>query len=84
MPEIWPVLFCHNQKGEIQEKSLILRKDSEFNCVCVHALSLSRVHLFLTLWTVFCQFLCPWDYPDPGKNTGVGCHLLLCLTQGLN
>ena len=21
------------------------------------------------------RFLCPWDFP--GKNTGVGCHLLL-------
>ena len=36
---------------------------------------------FVTLWT----FLCPWNFP--GKNTGVGCHLLLqgtFLTQGLN
>ena len=84
MPEIWPVLFCHNRKGKIQEKSLILRSDSEFNCVCVHALSVTQVHLFPVLWTVFCQLFCPWDYPDPGKNTGVGCHLLLYLTQGLN
>ena len=30
------------------------------------------------------RFLCPWDFP--GKNTGVGCHLLQGLfpTQGLN
>ena len=42
MPEIWPVLFCHNQKGKMQEKSLILRKDSEFNCVCVCALSITQ------------------------------------------
>ena len=31
------------------------------------------------------RFLCPWDFP--GKNTGVGCHILLqeiFPTQGLN
>ena len=31
------------------------------------------------------RLLCPWD--SPGKNTGVGCHLILqgiVLTQGLN
>ena len=31
------------------------------------------------------RLLCPWDFP--GKNIGVGCHLLLqgiFLTQGLN
>jgi len=30
-------------------------------------------------------FLCPWNFP--GKNTGLGCHSLLCeifLTQGSN
>jgi len=32
-----------------------------------------------------CRLLCPWD--SPGKNTGVGCHLLLQRifpTQALN
>ena len=28
-----------------------------------------------TPWTVATRLLCPWD--SPGKNTGVGCHLLL-------
>ena len=35
------------------------------------------------LWTT--SLLCPWN--SPGKNTGVGCHLLLqgiFPTQGLN
>ena len=35
--------------------------------------------------TVACQPACPWN--SPGKNTGVGCHLLLqgmFLMQGLN
>ena len=33
----------------------------------------SRVQLFATPWTV--AHLCPWG--SPGKNTGVGCHVLL-------
>ena len=36
-------------------------------------------------WTIPARHLCPWD--SPGKNTGVGCHLLLqgnSPTQGLN
>ena len=36
-------------------------------------MSLSRVRLFATPWTV--AFLHPWDFP--GKNTGVGCRFLL-------
>ena len=39
-----------------------------------------------TPWTVWpARLLCPWD--SPGKNTGVGCHLLLkgiFPTQGLH
>jgi len=45
----------------------------------------SHVWLFATLWTLACQFLCPWD--SPGKNNGMGCHFLLqgiFLTQGSN
>ena len=30
---------------------------------------------FCNLWTVACWLLCPWDYP--GKNTRVGCLVLL-------
>ena len=33
---------------------------------------LSPVQLFTTPWTVACQ---AWDFP--GKNTGVGCRVLL-------
>ena len=46
---------------------------------------LSHVQLFVTLWTVAHQALCPRN--SSGKNTGVGCHALLqgiFLTQGLN
>ena len=36
---------------------------------------LSRIRLFVTLWTAACQIFCLWD--SPGKNTGVGCHAFL-------
>ena len=36
---------------------------------------LSRIQLFLTLWTVLCQTPLPMEFPS--KNTGVGCHFLL-------
>ena len=37
--------------------------------------SLSCIQLFATPWTVPAGLLCPWG--SPGKNTGVGCHVLL-------
>ena len=38
----------------------------------------SRVQRFATPWTTAPRLLCPWG--SPGKNTGVGCHVLLqCL-----
>ena len=36
---------------------------------------LSHFWLFSILWTVPTRFLHPWDFP--GKNTRVGCHLVL-------
>ena len=45
----------------------------------------SRVRLFAATWTVAARLLCLWSFP--GKNTGVGCHVLLqgiFPTQGLN
>ena len=43
-----------------------------------------NVRLFPNPWTVACQLLHPWD--SLGKNTEVGCHLLLQIfpTQGLS
>ena len=39
--------------------------------------SLSHIQLLTTPWTVaYTRLLCPWDFP--GKNTGGGCHCLLC------
>ena len=44
-----------------------------WTCVRVKSLSrLSRVPLFVMLWTVPARLLCPWD--SSGKNIGVGCH----------
>ena len=45
----------------------------------------SLVGLIVTLWMQPARLLCLWD--SPGKNTGVGCHVLLqgiFLTQGLS
>ena len=45
----------------------------------------SCVQLFVIFWTIATRLLYPWD--SPGKNTGVGCHVLLqgiFPTQGLN
>ena len=38
----------------------------------------NHVRLLVILQTVAPGLLCPWD--SPGKNTGVGCHLLLHFT----
>ena len=48
----------------------LLRRD-----VCMRAQSLSRVHPFVTPWTSTRQ--APLSKGFPGKNTGVGCHVLL-------
>ena len=52
---------------------------------CVRVRLFLLCPLFPTLWTVAHWLLCLWD--SPGKNAGVGCHLLLqgiFPTQGLN
>ena len=48
------------------------------NCVCMLS-CFSHIWLFVTPWTVAHQALCAWG--SPGKNTGVGCHVLL---QGIS
>ena len=50
----------------------IPKKGNAKECSNYHTIALQSC---LTLWTVTCQLLCPWDFP--GKNTGVSCHLLL-------
>ena len=50
--------------------------------VCMHAQSLSCVRFFAIQWTI-AMLPCSWYFP--GRNTEVGCHLLLqgiFLTQG--
>ena len=60
-----------------------IRVQLPFVCVCAQSLSLSE-----SLWPHGQQparLLCPWNFP--GKNSGVGCHLLLqgiFLAQGWN
>ena len=44
-------------------------------CACVCASHFSCVQLFVTLWTTACQ--APLSIDSPGKNTGVGCQVLL-------
>ena len=60
-------------------------------CNCPHHGShtaqgmLSRVQLFAATWTVAAGLLCLWNFP--GKNTRMGCHVLLqgiFPTQGSN
>ena len=41
---------------------------------CMHAKSLQWCPTVSTLKTIAARLLCPWD--SPGKNTGVGCHVL--------
>ena len=78
--------------GRVLRKWLLLLLGMVVNIVLSRV---SRVRLFVTLWTLGCycdamdctaaRLLCPWD--SPGKNTGVGCHTGLqgiFLTQGLN
>ena len=48
---------------------------------CICASHFSCVWLFVILWTVALhKGLCPWD--SPGKNTGLGCHVLLQGSSG--
>ena len=42
---------------------------------CMCAQSLSHGWLFGTPWTEPTRLLCPWNFP--GKNTGVGCHIVI-------
>ena len=55
-------------------------------CTCACAFSrVSHVQLFARLWTVTLRLLCWWA--PPGKNAGVGCHVLLQMffpNQGSN
>ena len=56
-----------------------------FICLLVCLAAQWCLSRFATPWTKPARLLCPWD--SPGKNTGVGCHVLLqgiFLTQALN
>ena len=54
-------------------------------CTVLSRFSQVRFCLSLSIGTVASRLLCPWD--SPGKNTGVGCRVLLqeiFLAEGLN
>ena len=73
--QVWPNTRCLELSYYIDAYSLCGCMPSHFSCVW----------LFVTIWTVSCRLLCPWD--SPGKNTGVDCHALLqgiFPTQGSN
>ena len=63
--QVWPNTRCLELSYYIDAYSLCGCMPSHFSCVW----------LFVTIWTVSCRLLCPWD--SPGKNTGVDCHALL-------
>ena len=65
-----PTTFCRDFPGGSDGKA------SAYNAgMKVKVKSLSRVRLFVTLWNIVHQALCPWN--SPGKNTGVGSLSLL-------
>ena len=59
LPSFYSTLLCL----ELSASVFLLLRRSEMK-------SLSHFQLFVTPWTVACQYF-------PGKNTGVGCHFLL-------
>ena len=68
-------LYCLCLKSKFFNLVFKVSELSRFSCVW----------LFVTLWSVASQVLCPWNTPD--KNTRVGCHALLqgiFLSQGSN
>ena len=79
-----------SSRGQIQtvanQGSEGMQKQTRSSQETMYAQLLNQVRLFVTPGTVTHQAqLCPWDFP--GKNTGVGCHLLfhgIFLTQGRN
>ena len=72
-------------KGTSPLWPLLPGKTIKLLLLCVYALSLSHVWLFVTLRTIAHRLLCPQN--SPGQNTGVGSHSLLqgnLETQGSN
>ena len=68
------VLKCFKQISYFL--SFTYSKDHSGYCACVLS-HFSCVQLFVTLWTV-CSLMGSSIHGDsPGKNTGVGCHVLL-------
>ena len=77
--KLWPRLKHNEVKSD---PSLFVLRQNKHACMLSR---FSRVLLFATPWTVAARLVCPWN--SPGKNIGVGCHVLLqgiFLTQASN
>ena len=73
----WQYLFIEkDQPWRLREKESTISKYYWYNKTFAIVQSLSRVWLFVTLWTVAqpTRLHCPWD--SPYKSTGMGCHAL--------
>ena len=81
-PGIWSMSDCLKNIGQMTLQN-VPKWERNTIFACMHVLS--RVQLFVTLWTVAHSLLSPWNFPD--KNTAVSCQFLLqgiFLTQGSN
>ena len=75
MKRLWKMKSVHKRKAFYHYRLTA--------CVCAKSLQLCPTLRLYGLWPL--GLLCPWD--SPGKNTGVGCHVLLQRifpTQGSN
>ena len=71
--------FTEGKKWEVRgsgSESLWIKHKLPPNKRCCCYCHLSRVRLCATPRRQPTRLSCPWDFP--GKNTGVGCHFLLC------
>ena len=69
LPCVWDPQVVPSQRPRAAASAL---RPSSLCCCCFLAESCLT---FKTPWTVACQAPRPWN--SPGRNTGVGCHLLL-------
>ena len=83
--EIQAEADLHTHRVRFEIGACLLPQGHSFPFDCAVLSCFSSNCLFITLWTVAHQALCPGS--SLGKNTGVGCHFLLqgiFSTQGSN
>ena len=69
------VFFLQNEGKTSISKQCLVQCVCVCVFVCVYVQCVLSCLLFVTPWIVAHHSPCPWNFP--GKNTGVGCHLLL-------